>query len=173
MKKSNNHIVEFMLIYNRYKTNVYNFTMQMLKNKAATEDVVQNVFMKLYLNFTTIKHKSSIQYWIFKTTRNEIYGVFRRKKIRNEIDSEFIDEQFSDFSENQIAESYELNELKQLLMKNLEQLPQEQKEVFLLKEYGQLSYREIADLLGIDESLVKSRLYKTRQKLISKLSKVL
>jgi len=173
LKKSNNHIVEFMLIYNRYKTNVYNFTMQMLKNKAATEDVVQNVFMKLYLNFTTIKHKSSIQYWIFKTTRNEIYGVFRRKKIRNEIDSEFIDEQFSDFSENQIAESYELNELKQLLMKNLEQLPQEQKEVFLLKEYGQLSYREIADLLGIDESLVKSRLYKTRQKLISKLSKVL
>jgi len=145
----------------------------MLKDKAAAEDVVQNAFLKLYLNLDNIKNKSSIQFWIFKTVRNEIYGIFRKEKTRNEINYDSIDEKAYGYSESQIVESFEKKELKQLVMNNLELLPQEQKEVFLLKEYGQLSYREIADLLQIDKSLVKSRLYKTRQKLISQLSKVL
>ncbi len=145
----------------------------MLRDADTTEDVVQNVFMKLFENLNNIKNKSSIQSWIFKTTRNEIYALFRKKKIRNEINYDFTDEQFSVFAVNQIAEEFEKKELKQIILKNLDLLPQEQKEVFLLKEYGQLSYREIAELLVIDESLVKSRLYKTRQKLISLLSKVL
>jgi RNA polymerase sigma factor (sigma-70 family) len=46
-------------------------------------------------------------------------------------------------------------------------------EVFILKEYSGLSYKEIASLLEIDEDLVKSRLYKARQKLINKISKIL
>ena len=45
-------------------------------------------------------------------------------------------------------------------------------EVFMLKEYSGLSYKEIASLLEIDEDLVKSRLYKARQKLINKISKL-
>lgn len=44
------------------------------------------------------------------------------------------------------------------------------KEVFILKEYALMSYKEIACILGIDEELVKSRLYKARQKLIDKIS---
>ena len=50
-------------------------------------------------------------------------------------------------------------------------MPEEQKDVYLLKEYGELSYKEIAKLLGIDEKLVKSRLFKVRQKLINSISK--
>ncbi len=162
-----------MLIYNRHKTKVYNFTLQMLRDTDMTKDVVQNVFMKLFSNLNNIRNKSSIQSWIFKTTRNEIFTVYRKRKTRNEVNYDLNDEQFSVLEENQISEEYEKKELKELILKNLEQLPQEQKEVFLLKEYGQLSYREISGLLEIDEGLVKSRLYKTRQKLISQLSKVL
>jgi RNA polymerase sigma-70 factor (ECF subfamily) len=57
-------------------------------------------------------------------------------------------------------------------MNELELLPQEQKEVYLLREYSGLSYKEIADIQQIDEELVKSRLFKTRQKLIKKVSKL-
>ena len=162
-----------MLIYNRHKTKVYNFTLQMLRDVDMTKDVVQNVFIKLFVNLNNIKNKSSIQSWIFKTTRNEIYAVYRKKKIRNEVNYDLSDEQFSVLAENRIADEYEKKEMKQIILKNLDLLPQEQREVFLLKEYGQLGYREIAELLVIDEGLVKSRLYKTRQKLISLLSKVL
>jgi len=145
----------------------------MLKDSDTTKDVVQNVFMKLFTNLNNIKNKSNIQSWIFKTTRNEIYSVYRKKKIRNEVGYELNEDQLPVLSENKIDVEYEKEELKQLIFTNLEKLPQEQKEVFLLKEYGQLSYKEIAELLEIDEGLVKSRLYKTRQKLISLLSKIL
>jgi RNA polymerase sigma-70 factor (ECF subfamily) len=58
-------------------------------------------------------------------------------------------------------------------MNELNGMAFEQREVFLLKEYGGFSYREIAEVMNINEDLVKSRLFKTRRKLIEKLSKVL
>ena len=53
-KRNNKKIVEFMLISNRHKTKVYNFTLQMLRDADTTEDVVQNVFMKLFENLNNI-----------------------------------------------------------------------------------------------------------------------
>ncbi|MDZ7763196.1 MAG: sigma factor-like helix-turn-helix DNA-binding protein [Melioribacteraceae bacterium] len=64
-------------------------------------------------------------------------------------------------------------ELRELVMIELNDLPEEQKEVFVMKEYGGLSYKEISAALEIDENLVRSRLLKPRQKLIKRLSKVL
>jgi RNA polymerase sigma-70 factor (ECF subfamily) len=49
----------------------------------------------------------------------------------------------------------------------------DQKEVYYLKEYGGFSYKEIAQMMEIDENLVKSRLYKVRQKLIKHISKMI
>jgi RNA polymerase sigma-70 factor (ECF subfamily) len=67
---------------------------------------------------------------------------------------------------------YENLELKKIIMNELELMPQEQREVYLLKEYSGLSYKEIAAIQNIDEELVKSRLFKTRQKLIKRISKL-
>jgi len=58
-----------------------------------------------------------------------------------------------------------------MILKELDNLPDEQKEVFILKEYTGMNYKEIADVMNIDTDLVKSRLYKTRQKLMKRLSK--
>jgi RNA polymerase sigma factor (sigma-70 family) len=55
-------------------------------------------------------------------------------------------------------------------MNELNKMDIGQRDVFLLKEYGGLSYKEISVMMGINEELVKSRLHKTRQKLIRKLS---
>ena len=73
-------------------------------------------------------------------------------------------------SGSNLAELLEIKETAQLIMIELDKLPPEQKEVFILKEYSGFSYSEIASLLEIDEALVKSRLYKTRQKLINGLN---
>jgi len=62
--------------------------------------------------------------------------------------------------------------MKKIILLELENISIEQKEIFLLKEYGGLSYKEIAVVSNIDENLVKSRLYKTRQKLIERISKI-
>ena len=62
--------------------------------------------------------------------------------------------------------------MNELIMTELDKMTYDQSEVFLLKEYGNLSYKEIAEVMSIDVELVKSRLFKVRQKLINKLSKI-
>ena len=54
----------------------------MINDKMMCEDIVQNVFLKFFENLNVIRNKSSINFWLFKTARNEIYTYFRRKKIR-------------------------------------------------------------------------------------------
>ena len=66
-----------------------------------------------------------------------------------------------------------MKELKDLVIAELNKMDIGQREAYMLKEYGGLSYKEISAVMGIDENLVKSRLYKTRQKLINRFAKIL
>ena len=73
--------------------------------------------------------------------------------------------------ETDIEDVFILNETKEMVLAAIASLPGEQREVVLLKEYSGLSYDEIATICGIEATLVKSRLYSARQKLIKILSK--
>lgn len=137
------------------------------------DDLVQNVFLKLFENLDSIKNRESIKFWIYTTARNEVYLYFRKKKIDT---TKFISDDTSDIetrSNENIEYQFELKEMKNLILNELNNISIEQKEIFLLKEYGGLSYKEISIISNIDENLVKSRLYKTRQKLIVRLSKII
>jgi len=145
----------------------------MVGNKMVCDDLVQNIFLKLFENLKSIKNRESIKFWIYTTARNEVYSYYRKKKIDT---SKFISEDTSDVekrSDENLEYQFELKEMKNLILNELEKMSIEQKEIFLLKEYGGLSYKEISAISNIDENLVKSRLYKTRQKLIDRLSKII
>jgi len=145
----------------------------MVGNKMVCDDLVQNIFLKLFENLDSIKNRESIKFWIYTTARNEVYGYFRKKKIDT---AKFTSEDTSDVkkrSDENIEYQFELKEMRKLILNELENISIEQKEIFLLKEYSGLSYKEIAVIADIDENLVKSRLYKTRQKLINRLSKII
>ena len=172
MLKYSKKIIEFTLIYNRYKTGLYNYVLKMIKNRMITDDIIQNVFLKLFENLSSIKNKNSVRFWLFTTARNEVYTYFRKKKIElNRIGSE-LSEDIIDPTESNLESEFEMLEMKNLIINELNKLTVEQKEIYLLKEYGGLSYKEIAGAMEIDEELVKSKLYRTRQKLINKISKI-
>ncbi len=172
MSDSTKNIVEFSLVYNQHKTKIYNYARKMLSDRMICEDIVQNVFIKFFQNMNFIKNSGRIDVWLFTTTRNEIYSFYRTKRSHvDQFGVQDIDEIDID-SSTRIEDEFELQEMKEMIMKELDKLPIEQRDVFLLKEYGGLSYKEISEIMKIDEDLIKSRLYKTRQKLIYKLSKV-
>lgn len=134
------------------------------------EDIIQNTFIKLFENLESLRNKDSVQFWLFTTVRNEIFSYYRTKKVR--VDQFQVDDsdEIDAASEEKLDYNYEQKEIRELMSIELEKMAVEQREVFLLKEYGGLSYKEIADVMKIDEELVKSRLHKTRQKLIKRLS---
>lgn len=167
------NIIDFTLTYNQYKRQLFNYTLKMVNDRLTCEDIIQNVFLKLFENLKRIRNSGSVQYWLFSTARNEVYSYYRRKKIRlDQFGAEDSDDLEIDSGERLILD-FEVNELRELVNKELNRMPIEQREVFILKEYGGLSYKEIADVMNIDDELVKSRLFKTRQKLIKRLTKIL
>lgn len=169
MKTETDKIIQFTLLYNRYKKRLYNFLLKLSNDSMTAEDITQSVFLKLYENFENLNKKESVNYWIFRTARNEYYNYYRREKRKNEISDDLITNQKDEFE----LESYiELKEMKKIVLLELNKMEIEQKEVYLLKEYGGLSYKEISETLEIEINLVKSRLYKVRQKLINKISKL-
>ena len=145
----------------------------MIYDKMVCDDIIQNAFIKLFENLEKIRNKESVQYWLFTTVRNEIYTYFRRKKIKvDQFNVADIDDTDM-ISDDKIDYDFEQKEVRELIMIELNKMTIDQRDVFLLKEYGGLSYREIAVMMDINEELVKSRLHKTRQKLIRKLSPLL
>lgn len=136
------------------------------------DDIVQDVFIKLFENLNNIHNKQSIQFWLFKTTRNEIVGFLRSNKNKMLITQSVDLEEVEIIEPGLLSEDIENKETQKLIIEELEKMNEDFKEVFVLKEYSGLSYKEIASLLIIDEDLVKSRLYKARQKLVNKISKL-
>lgn len=144
----------------------------MLNDKMRADDIVQDVFIKLFENLNNIHNNQSIQFGLFKTARNEMMSFLRNTKNKKFI-SESVDiEEVEIENKISLADEIENAELKKLVLNELEIMNEDFGEVFVLKEYSGLSYKEIASLLEIDEDLVKSRLYKARQKLINKISEL-
>lgn len=136
------------------------------------DDIVQDVFIKLFENLDNIHNKQSIQFWLFKTARNQMMGFLRSTKTKKLISETADIDEVEISSDTSLEEEIENKELNKLILNELENMNEDFREVFVLKEYSGLSYKEIASLMDIDEDLVKSRLYKARQKLINKISKL-
>lgn len=145
----------------------------MLNDKMRSDDIVQDVFIKLFENLNNIHNKQSIQFWLFKTARNEMMSFLRNTKNKKFISHSVGLEDIEIESPDSISDELENKELNKLILNELDNMNEDFKEVFVLREYTGLSYKEIASLLEIEEDLVKSRLYKARQKLINKISKIL
>lgn len=171
MNREKDQIIEFTLLFNKYKKRVYNYVLKMSSDRMLSDDIVQDVFIKLFRNMDSIVSRESILFWLFKSARNELYRLYRNTKLKK------LFTEAEDFNELEKEDSYslpdeiELKDLKELIMKELDKINPEQKEAFILKEYSGLSYKEIASLTESDEELVKSRLYKVRQKLIKRISR--
>ena len=144
----------------------------MLNDQMRADDIVQDVFIKLFENLENIRNKQSIQFWLLKTARNEILTSFRSTKNKKLYSNSVDLEETEIKSPDSLSEQIENKEINKIVLNELDLMSLEFREVFILREYSGLSYKEIASLLEIDEDLVKSRLYKARQKLVNKISKL-
>ena len=162
-------VIDFTLTYNRFKKPLFNYLVKIVKSDMLAEDIAHNVFIKLYSNLYNIREAERIEIWIFTTARNEAFGHFRKNKNINEVDISHHEESLSTKC---YYEEYEKNELIDIIEDELGKMDQAQSEVYYLKEYSGLSYKEVALILNITEDLVRSRLFKVRQKLKTAITKL-
>jgi RNA polymerase sigma-70 factor (ECF subfamily) len=161
--------IDFTLTYNRFKKPLFNYALKIVKSEMLAEDIMHNVFVKLYDNLGRIKDSDKIEIWIFTTARNEIFGHFRKNKNRIEETIELHEE---NISSNHVIEDFEQNELIEIIEGEIRKMDESQSEIYYLKVYSGMSYKEIASIMNITEDLVRSRIYKVRQKLKSVITKI-
>jgi RNA polymerase sigma-70 factor (ECF subfamily) len=154
----------FELLYRRYRQPVYAFCLRLLGNEARAEDAAEETFLKMYNGIDSLTTPAAFRPWIFRIARNEALMMQRQRKHTVEANDDTV---WNDETPLTLLTGKETTEIIQEL---LGKLKLEFREVLMLREQNQLSYAEIATATGLTESAVKSRIFKARKALASRLA---
>ncbi|MEJ5286577.1 MAG: RNA polymerase sigma factor RpoE [Candidatus Kapaibacterium sp.] len=161
----------FMEIYRRYSGRIYAYCKRFLGSKEDAMDVFQDTFIKFYQSSKEEREMTNLPAFLLRIARNLCLNTLRQKRQSTELE---------DYMSFIILDKEKENtELLELIKNALKQLPEDYREVFVLREYEGMSYNEIAEHLNISLALVKVRLFRAKEKLreilapyISELSKL-
>jgi len=148
----------FRELFNRYVPRIYKFAFSYLKNKNDAEEIVQNVFLKVWEKRSSIKASENIKAFIFTITANKIYDFIRRKNIEHSFHNYSILNQGN--NENNSWNSIVYKEVQQTIFNLANKLPSQQQKVFNLSKMEGLTNDEIAIRMGISKRTVENDLYR-------------
>ena len=147
----------FVELYNDYWGQVYDFSRLYISRVADAEEIVQDVFVKLWESRHLLKEDESFKGFLFIITRNIVFSRIRKKVNENlfktSVLSAFGNE--SNYNSNSVEEEYCASQLAVFIDKLIGSLPEQQKRCFLLSREENLSYKEIAERLGISPKTVE------------------
>ena len=156
-------------LFRRYRLPAYRVAFRLLGNEADALDAVQDAFIKALTHLEGFEGRSSFKTWLLRVVSNAALD-FGRQRGRREMHSLNTSDDEGNTSwqpaatEN-AARGLERADLRRLLQEALKTLSEAQRQTFVLHADGDLSYREVADIMEISIGTVMSRLFYARQKL--------
>lgn len=146
--------LRFTDLYNRYWSKVYSFTKLYIISDFDAEEAVQEVFLKVWENLDKINNYKDIDGYLFIITRNIVFNQ-SRKKINNSFLKYTLSEAFTIGEEDSEHNKMISKDLKEYILKVIEELPPRQKEIFKLSRIKKKTYKEIAESLKIAPKTVE------------------
>lgn len=165
-------------LLNRFQQQVYTLAVRLLNDPAEAADVVQEVFLKVFRNISSFRGQSTLKTWIYRITVNEAHNArrwfFRHKRREVELDngpeeSRNWKETIPDRSRSPFDIALE-GEQHSLLEAALDRINPIFREAVVLRDVTDLSYEEIAEILGVSLGTVKSRILRGRDALREELA---
>lgn len=146
----------FDVLYKKYSKRLYKFGYSILKSQEEAENLIQDVYLNLWENRYKVEKDSSTKSYLFTTAYNSAISILR-KKVR---ESQFIEylKSLQEINEEPVNMELEYNELTNKLDEIIKELPQRQKEVYLLHKVEGLKYTEIAERLHISVNTIKNHM---------------
>ncbi|HZW81704.1 MAG TPA: sigma-70 family RNA polymerase sigma factor [Candidatus Deferrimicrobiaceae bacterium] len=141
-----------------------------LKSEADAEEVVQEAALKAYKALGSFRGESKFSTWLVKITLNEARMRLRRSRSESEVSlHDFMDDADGDFTPAVLtdwreipSEALDRKELREILQRALDELPEKYREVLISRDVREMNIAETAQLLGISEGMVKTRLFRAR-----------
>ncbi len=156
----------FLLIINRYKDKLFNFIRRITNTGVEdAEDLLQDIFLKVYLNINSFDRGQKFSSWIYAIARNQVISNHRKLKVRPEghsvgIDDDGAEKIISDFN---IGEDFDSGLAKEKVLYTLDELKAKYREVLVLKFFEDKSYDEISDIIKKPVGTVGSMINKAKK----------
>lgn len=163
MNGTNMSILDFENTLSLYGNDVFKIAYTYCKNKNDAEDIVQNVFLKLFLGGEHFNNSEYIKKWLLKVAVNESKNLLKSawyRKWENN-DEVILNYGNTESSENKVLNMDEFSEIYLKVMN----LPEKYRAVLFLYYYEEYTIKEIAEIISASESNVQTRLLRARRKL--------
>jgi RNA polymerase sigma-70 factor (ECF subfamily) len=171
----------FAMLVRRHKTAIFNFILRQVRTKSTAEDLTQDVFVRVVQNAATFKHEARFTTWVYSIARNLCIDHLRKMSLRRhpsldqasskDLEGPTLGERIADEHPSAAADRQSTShDIGERIVRAVEDLPQEQREVFLLRQLAKVPFKEIAKMTGVPENTVKSRMRYALERLQEALS---
>jgi RNA polymerase sigma factor (sigma-70 family) len=143
----------FVMLMNAYQERLYNQIRRMLHNHNDTDDVLQNVLVKVWKNLDSFKENSKLYTWLYRIAMNETLTFLQKEKKHQSVS---IEDYVSDNNHSTHNSTLTASQIEKKLEHAISTLPDKQKEVFNLRYYDEMTYEEMSDLLGTSVGALKA-----------------
>ncbi len=152
----------------RYETALYNFIFRVIGDRDLARDICQMTCIRIYKEVKRLRDPQKFKSWMYRIAMNLCLDEIKKRKKRRMVSinqDDFHDEgnsipfQFEDENGQAPDDSVHQQQLAIILSHALQGLPDEQRMVVVMKQYQELKFTEIADVLGESVNTIKSRLY--------------
>ena len=158
-------IKAFNEVYYKYHKKLFAFSLKFLKNRADIEDLIQKIFVIIWEKRKKLNPEKSFNNYLFIITRNEIYDLLKKKAI-----TDYYNDQIMGDLE-QAEDDIELKKTIEVIYSLIEKMPERRRQIFLMNRDRGLTYRQIAEELGISENTVDTQIRNSLNYLRAELSK--
>lgn len=146
----------FNILFKSYYKGLVVYANTYLNDLTKSEEVVQDIFTKIWLEKDSIVIKSDVNKWLFTSVKNKALDLLKHEKVKQKYQQHILNNKNEYYSESFLLE----NELKDLIKSTMEKLPKECRKVFVLSRVKELKYKEIAQTLGISVKTVENQISK-------------
>ncbi|MBP1996775.1 RNA polymerase sigma factor SigW [Paenibacillus eucommiae] len=165
----------FVELVELYRNKIQRLAYRMLHNKPDSEDIVQETFIRVYLNLNHYDESQKFSTWIYRIGRNVCIDLLRKKRPVASLDAEFsdADDDYSFYSKIASEESSPehlvlQSETEEHIRKSINKLSDKYKSIIMLYYLQELSLQEISEKLRLPVTTVKTRLHRGRELLRKK-----
>ena len=153
----------FNALASRYQEKIYWHARRMTGNHLDADEIVQQVLLVMLNKLKTFKFQSSLYTWIFRITSTRSLNLIKKRKLQQLMTLDQVSK--TGEAENDIFTKLEEKEKFELMQKLLKRIPAKQREVFILRNFEELSYDEIAKITGKSVGALKANYHHALKKI--------
>jgi len=150
------------ILFERYHVMLYNFFLRLTSNRSISEDLVQDVFIRILKYCSSYKGQDKFIIWLYRIARNTHIDYLRKRK-----DGVSLGEQWDEVPSQEPTPPEKVEQAQEIVRLSLAlaKLPLKKREVLILSRFQNLKYKEIAELLGCQIGTVKANIHRATKEL--------